>query len=329
MRLFRTVLPTASKLMDFPSIKSVTVSKIALNLACALITIFGAGSRDVVAATTNPDAGARLFPPEADWPAGRDASPAFTPDGGTVFFTHGDGDARTIMISRRRDGHWSAPQPASFSGVWRDIEPYMAPDGSYLVFISNRPATPGGTPLDGYFSGKIQSRAGGAIWRVDRKGDEWGEAVRLPDIINSNSSIYSPALTSDGSVYFNQPDPVTRTSHIYRAQARAAGFDEPMALAISDPTTSEYDAAVAPDDSFMVFSSARPPAKPGQSLMFIAFRCHGAWSDPKPIEPSVRGIEARFSPDMKTLYFQAEMTTTSGVAIGAPSARIFEMPFRS
>lgn len=243
------------------------------------------------AATAEPEARATLFAPEAGWPAGRDASPAFTRDGNTVLFTHADGDARTIMTSHRRNGRWSEPRTAPFSGVWRDVEPYMAPDGSYLIFVSNRPATPHGAVLDGYFSGKLQPKSGGALWRVDREGDEWGEPRRLPEVINNNSSIYSPAVAADGSVYFNQPDPVTGITHIYRAQARANGFDAPMPLSISDPAIAEYDAAVAPDDSFIVFSSTRPSAKPGQPVMFIAFNRDGAWSVPRPLEPIVNGIE--------------------------------------
>lgn len=144
----------------------------------------------------------KLFAPESAWPEGDDSAPAFTPDGKTVFFTHRNG-AITIMMATLHDGVWSRPQVAPFSGEWRDIEPAMAPDGSYLVFISNRPATAGGEPLTGYFGGRSQAGKGGNIWRVDRRGDGWGEPVRLPDIINSNSAIYSPAIAGDGSIYFN------------------------------------------------------------------------------------------------------------------------------
>ena len=160
-----------------------------------------------------------LFAPETAWPAGSDASPAFTPDGKTVFFTHAVGAARTIMLSHFNGDAWSAPRAAPFSGSWRDIEPAMAPDGSYLVFISNRPVQAGGEALTGFWAGAPRPGAGGNIWRVNREGEGWGRPVRLPDIVNSHSAIYSPALARDGSIYFNQPDPVTRKSHIYRAQA--------------------------------------------------------------------------------------------------------------
>ena len=79
---------------------------------------------------------------------------AFTPDGNTVFFDRSDGPHKTIMISHRINGHWSSPQPASFSGRWFDQDPVVAPDGNFLLFNSDRPVSPGGKPLvQSYFAG--------------------------------------------------------------------------------------------------------------------------------------------------------------------------------
>jgi len=275
------------------------------------------------ASTTKAAPSRALFEPEATWPDGDDSAPAFTPDGKTVFFTHRDG-AITIMTATLHDGVWSKPRVAPFSGKWRDIEPAMAPDGSYLVFVSNRPATAGGEPLTGYFGGQLQPGRGGNIWRVDRRGDGWSEPVRLPGIINSHSAIYSPAVAGDGSIYFNQPDPVTKKSHVYRAQARGTGFDAPVALSISDGTHPGYDVAVAPDESFLVFSANRLPASKNQSLLFIAYRKNGAWSEPQALDPQLEGIEARLSPDLKTLYFEAD-----GGSGAKTHGRIYRVPLQA
>jgi Tol biopolymer transport system component len=273
-----------------------------------------------------PDARPDLFAAARAWPAGTDATPAFTPDGSTVFFTHALGERRTIMVSRLRDGRWSAPAPAPFSGIWRDIEPAMAPDGSYLVFISNRPATMGAAPLDGYFGGQARPRQGGALWRVDRDGDGWSEPVRLPDIVNSDPSTYSPAVAGDGSIYFNRPDPVTRKSHIYWAQAEVGGFRSPEPLPMSDGTVSDFDAAVAPDQSFIMFSSPRPPAKPGTAILFVTYRRSGGWTPPQPLGAGIQGYEARLSPDLKTLYFSAD--APAGPANGDRQSRIYQIPLQ-
>lgn len=240
-----------------------------------------------------------------------------------MFFTHRD-EAITIMMATLHDGVWSKPKVAPFSGRWRDIEPAMAPDGSYLVFVSNRPAKPGDVPLDGYFGGKVQPGKGGNIWRVDRRGDGWGEPMRLPDVVNAGSAIYSPAVAGDGSIYFNQPDPVTKKSHIYRAQAKGGGFEKPVALSISDGTHPGYDVAVAPDESFLVFSANRAPAAQNQSLLFVSFKRNGEWSEPQALDPHLEGIEARFSPDLKTLYFESDDVSGS-----QKHGRIFQVPLQA
>jgi len=159
-------------------------------------------------------------------------------------------------------------------------------------------------------------------------GDGWAEPARLSTIVNSNSAIYSPALARDGSIFFNQPDPITKRSHIYRAQSTIHGFDTPIALSISDGATSGYDAAIAPDESFIVFSSNRAPARPGQSLLFVAFAQNGHWTEPEVLQPATEGLEARFSADLEVLYFSAD-TPSSNVAGSSEKpvpSRIFQRP---
>ncbi|RUL77573.1 TolB family protein [Dyella choica] len=302
-------------------LRRLSITRISLAFGFFLVAMPAVLSKAEAAA--NPAAAPSLFQPEAAWPGGNDSAPAFSPDGKTVFFTHRDG-AITIMMATLHNGRWSQPQVAPFSGQWRDIEPAMAPDGSYLVFVSNRPVKAGDAPLTGFFGGRSQPGAGGNIWRVDRKGDGWGEPVRLPDSINSNSAIYSPAVAGDGSIYFNQPDPLTRKSHVYRAQAKRNGFETPVALSISDGSHPGYDVAVAPDESFLVFSANRVPAEKDQSLLFVAFRRNGKWTEPQALDPHLEGIEARLSPDLKTLYFEADDATGS-----KPYGRIFQVPLHA
>ena len=62
-----------------------------------------------------------------------DAAATFMPDGRTVYFFRSNGQDYDIMTSRFDGARWSQPLIASFSGHWRDLEPAMAPDGSYLI----------------------------------------------------------------------------------------------------------------------------------------------------------------------------------------------------
>src|ERR1700761_7553910 len=131
-----------------------------------------------------------------------DSAPAFTPDGRTVYFTRSDGKDSTILVSHLDNGHWSAPVTAPFSGQWSDMEATMSPDGRFLVFISTRPKTPGGKPLDGFFMGRSFPSRGGNLWKVTWENGKWSAPVRLPDNVNRSDSTFAPSVAADGSLYF-------------------------------------------------------------------------------------------------------------------------------
>ncbi|MFC5581422.1 TolB family protein [Rhodanobacter terrae] len=247
----------------------------------------------------------RQLQAEPAWGLGDDASPAFTPDGRTVVFARGKGPTRRIYLSHRQAGVWSTPQRAPFSDRWMDLEPVMAPDGSYLIFISNRPATAGGKALDGYFGGKPQPGRGGNLWRVNRAGNGWGTPMRLPDIVNSSPATYSPAVAADGSLYFMRPDPQSHHLRIYFSQFAGRQFQPPVRLPLpsNEGATADVDPAIAPDKSFIVFSSNREPAAANTNDLFMAFATPAGWGLPIHLGPS--GEEARLDPDLSTLYFTA------------------------
>jgi len=238
------------------------------------------------------------------WTLVHDASPAFTPDGDTVVFARGSGATRRLFAAHRRDGVWSVAQRVAFSDRWMDLEPAMAPDGRYLVFISNRPANGTGKALDGNWGGQAWPGRGGNLWRVDRLGNGWGTPVRLPDSVNSSSTTFSPAVASDGSVYFMRANPADGSFRLYRSRYLHGRYQPAVALALgTGDGRSDFDPAVAPDQSFLVFSSDRPPAPANGNDLFIAFAVPGGWS--APVDLGMAGNEARLGADRTMLYYTA------------------------
>ncbi|HEX8806522.1 MAG TPA: hypothetical protein VF741_06215, partial [Candidatus Aquilonibacter sp.] len=81
----------------------------------------------------------------------------------------------------------------------------------------------------------------------------------------------------------------------------------------SDPSYSDFDPTVAPDNSFVIFTSNRPPSRPGTADLFITFHRGDTWTTPKDmdrsVDPNGDAIEARLSPDAKTLYYTATNPT--------------------
>lgn len=272
--------------------------------AFVLVAVAYAGATRISAKARAPIAPHPSAAAAVPWAGADDADPAFTPDGNMVVFARGKGTQRGLYVSHRRDGIWSVPALAPFSRTGMNFEPYMAPDGSYLLFVSNRPVRPGGKLLDGYFGGKVRPHRGGNLWRVDLTHDGWGSPVRLPGFVNVGTATYSPAVAADGSVYFTHPDPHTHHTRMYVARRAGGKLRPPQPVAFSDGAISDYDPAVAPDGSFIVFSSDRPPTPRNHSGLFVAFRAGGSWSRPVPL--GVYGYEARLSPDARTLYFNAD-----------------------
>ena len=246
------------------------------------------------------------------------AAPAFTPDGNTVYFFQSSGGPNSsIVFSQQNGGQWSAPKTPVFSGQYRDLEPAFAPNGKYLIFASNRPTTSGGSVLDGHYNGQVFPGGGGNLWRVERTKTGWRKPEMLPATINSNPSVFSPAVTADGSLYFMRADN-GGVFHIYRAQRNRRKFETPVLASFSDAAHGEYDPAVAPDESYLIFSSGRAPAPPKTTDLFIVFRSANSWGEPidlrSALSDNVHGIEARLSPDGKTLYF-SNSRNASGVDV--------------
>src|SRR5690625_3128194 len=70
-----------------------------------------------------------------------DAHVTFSADGTTAWFLRNSPDFThwTVLASHRHNGHWQAPEVASFSGRYKDADVSVDNDGKRMFFISNRP----------------------------------------------------------------------------------------------------------------------------------------------------------------------------------------------
>jgi hypothetical protein len=98
--------------------------------------------------------------------------------------------------------------------------------------------------------------------------------------------------------------------HIFRSALRGGHYQPPEPAPFTDPRYGDFDPAVAPDESFIIFSSSsKRSGMPGDPVtdLYISFRTRQGWTTAldlrTAISPRVRGVEARLSPDLHTLYF--------------------------
>jgi hypothetical protein len=233
---------------------------------------------------------------------------AFTPDGKFVFFDRSTDTTKFVMVSRRVKGRWSAPEVAPFSGHWFDQNPVVAPDGSYLIFDSDRPASGAGAPLVQSFFGK--QNPGSNLWKVRRLGNHWSEPAWLGPVINDSPFIDSPSIVGDGSVYFLRVD--QGAVHIFRSQYKAGRYLRAERVAIGDPAVTTHDPAVAPDESFMVFDYGK--VKNGLGRLCIALREGEHWSKPFDLGEEInRDIpwSPHLAPDHRSVFFTGATHTWS------------------
>jgi dipeptidyl aminopeptidase/acylaminoacyl peptidase len=276
-----------------------------------------AGHFDKDTVVSNPGKTVLFIPGEVPADAAGSAAPAFSPDGKKLFFGQSTkSGSYAIFLSLNTTGKWSVPEVAKFSGKYRDLEPAFSTDGKYVIFASNRPFKPDMARLDGHYNGEVFRLGGGNLWKAAMTPKGITDPERLPDEINSSSSVFSPALTGDGSLYFMRADSGLKF-HIYRSQLKNGNYETPVRASFSLNGIGDYDPVVSPDESFLIFSSGRAPA-PKTTDLFIVFRTQNGWSEPLDLRSvlgsDVQGVEARLSPDLHMLFF-SNSRNSSGVDV--------------
>lgn len=214
--------------------------------------------------------------------------PTFTPDGKTIYFARHTPPPSTLMVSHFRQGDWTPPEPLPFSGsnsrrVY-DGDPALSPDGSRLFFASQ---------------GSKGERA--QIWSVRRQGDGWSEPARAAD------GLCGPSVASDGTLYFCSDGPESRgKTDIYRSRLINGVYGPPENLGNAINTIeTEYDAYIAPDQSYLIFVSGRPGGR-GRNDFYVSFQHDGQWTPAENLgltnAPSVKVCPV-VSPDGRRFFF--------------------------
>jgi len=220
---------------------------------------------------------------------------AFTPDGQTVFFSKAapGWSGLTIFESHREGSGWSEPTVAPFSGRYRDTDPAVTPDGTSVIFASERP--PLGKPPFTY-----------ALYQAFIRGPKAGTVTPLPGAVNDGETRLYPTIASDQTLYFTGI--VGTTSRIFRSQwgGEAYRAPEPVALPGDAATVNDLDASIDGDQRFLVFASNRPDSL-GRTNLYVAFRVNQRWCAPvhlpEPINSTSAEIATGLSRDGRTLFF--------------------------
>jgi hypothetical protein len=227
---------------------------------------------------------------------------AVTPDGDAIYFTVmlPAFEFSTILVARRVDGVWSEPEVAPFSGSYRDLEPFVAPDGGKMYFVSYRPDDGTGDP-----SSETD------IWVMERNGSGWGAPQRLDSPINSDGDEFFPSTTRDGTLYFTRSMP-DGDEAIYRAERTEDGWGEPERLPPQvNAGRARFNAFVSPDERFLIVPIFGLEDSLGGTDYYVSFRrADGSWDGPVHLGERVNSdspleYSASLSPDGRYLFFMS------------------------
>ncbi len=168
---------------------------------------------------------------------------SFSPDGQEVYWPTG----KSIMMMKIRDGRWTQPAFAPFSGPheadFYDDVPFVTPDNRRLFFTSKRPV------------GSETSQKEN-IWFVERTADGWSEPRPVGTAVNAMRLHWQVSVANSGTLYFGgQNDKDSRGGgDIYGSRLIDGRYSEPVnlgpAVNTKDHETQPY---IAPDESFILF----------------------------------------------------------------------------
>jgi hypothetical protein len=273
------------------------ISTLVLSVALTAPTFSAAGGSGPLGSPW-PGSTPELFAPGVVNTDGVEINLVFNRDLTEIFFSRTVDTVFFIYTSRLEDGKWTTPEHL---GLYPEdvraeaVDMALSPDGQSLYFLG---ITPDGDTTQS------------DIWVSERKNGGWSHARRLGPSVNTEHAEFYPIVVADGSLYFVSDRPSELgPRNLYRAARRADGGFEP-AVAVGPPIDTEKgkgDTFVAPDESYLIFSS-RDRGGYGFGDLFIAYRTDdGGWTEPVNMGSAINTEELEFcpmvSPDGRWLSF--------------------------
>jgi len=209
---------------------------------------------------------------------------------------------KTIYFTEVKNGFWTKPSPVPFNSKYADWDFHFAPDGKTLYFTSKRPANQDNKPSEH-----------ANIWETKLTNSGWTEPCMLGyPVNNSGNHDCCGTLTNDGTLYFfSRREGGLGQSDIYRARLKDEKYMAVENLGKSiNSEYSEYDSYIAPDESYLIFSSDRPGGFGKYNDIYITFRkIDCIWTKPKNLGYVFRdsGIDG-VSLDNKFLFYTCGRT---------------------
>ncbi|WP_179009326.1 PD40 domain-containing protein [Winogradskyella forsetii] len=223
-----------------------------------------------------------------------------------------------IMKIQRGDMNWGQPKISSFSGKYKDLEPFISPDNLRLYFASNRPTSKDSTAVKDF-----------DIWYVERqdKTAEWSQPINLGAPINTTADEFYPSVALSNNIYFTTINENSQSQDdIYVSKWENGTYRAPIKL--DDAINSngpEFNAFIAPDESYMLFSGWKRKDGVGSGDLYISHQKNGSWSPAKNLGKAINSKQIDYCPFVNQstgmLYFTSRRSTVKRLDSGYISAQ--------
>jgi len=225
-------------------------------------------------------------------------SPTFSPDGNELYYTVESKRYHrgTIFVSEQINGVWTQPKPAKIDGDYREIDPFLSPDNTTMLYCSDRPLAAGDP-----------ARTNSDMWMVKRVGKKWSKPIHLGNTVNNpDDDDWFPTISNKGTLFYSTGP--NRSGNIVYTELKNGSYQKPMDLGnMVNSQYKDYDPIVSPDESFVLFSSNRSGGF-GSVDLYVSFKDkNGLWTKAKNMGKNINTKDIEFAPrlshDGKYLFF--------------------------
>lgn len=216
----------------------------------------------------------------------------------------------TLVFTTQKDGKWQNVQIAPFSGQFQDLEPFFSHNDLRLYFVSNRPISADSSAVKDF-----------DIWYVERKSlqDSWSSAINIGPPVNSEHNEFYPSLAANGNLYFTGDSPLSKgKDDLFVSFFKKGAYADPVS--VSDSINSagyEFNAYIAPDESFLIFTGYNYKDGLGSGDLYISYNSDGKWSAPENLGTEINTDKMEYCPYVdlttNTLYFTSRRNSVKTV----------------
>jgi len=224
----------------------------------------------------------------------------------------------------KNDNGWSFPEFADFTSQEETSEAYFSPDGTriyYSVYDEIHNSPDGKKSFD--------------IWYVEKVKLTWSDPIKLGKAINTEKNELQATVTKDLTLYYLGYYEKGKNNYgIYRSKFLDGKYatSELLPDSINSGHTN-WTPFIAPDESYLLFSSDRPGGY-GSGDLFVSFRREDdTWTDPINLGPTINSANNErypyVSPDGKYLFYVSDKVSNALLMEKGHTYREYEQMYKS